>query len=87
MRWREEVTLTTYEMQWTVRYFTHKSIGWADRFNNTAQPRAPSNSKNDSAEYAGALAYSNRKYSTWNQLAIKSDRIFKICNNAYKSPL
>ena len=25
MRWQEEVTLTTYEMQWTVRFFLHKS--------------------------------------------------------------
>jgi hypothetical protein len=25
MRWQEEVTLTSYEMQWTVRFFLHKS--------------------------------------------------------------
>ena len=28
MRWQEEVTLNTYEMQWTVRYFRHMNIKW-----------------------------------------------------------
>ena len=28
MRWQEEVTLNTYEMQWTVRYFWHMSNRW-----------------------------------------------------------
>ena len=28
MRWQEEVTLTTYEMQWTVRYFRYRSQSW-----------------------------------------------------------
>jgi hypothetical protein len=29
MRWREEVTLTGYEMQWTVRYFSHMREKWS----------------------------------------------------------
>jgi hypothetical protein len=76
MRWQEEVTLTTYEMQWTVRYFTHKSKFWSDVLSTPAQPISP-----------GAIAYSKRKHSTWNHLALKSDKTFKIFNNAYKSPL
>jgi hypothetical protein len=28
MRWQEEVCLTNYEMQWTVRYFSHVSSKW-----------------------------------------------------------
>ena len=28
MRWEEEVTLTSYEMQWTVRYFLYMSRKW-----------------------------------------------------------
>lgn len=28
MRWQEEVTLTSYEMQWTVRYFLYMSRKW-----------------------------------------------------------
>jgi len=28
MRWREEVTLTGYEMHWVVRYFLNKSQTW-----------------------------------------------------------
>jgi hypothetical protein len=70
MRWQEQVTLTTYEMQWTVRYFSHKSKGWAE----------------GAGTGAGALAYAKRKQSMWEQLSINSDRIFKVLNPAYKSP-
>jgi hypothetical protein len=28
MRWQEQVTVTTYEMQWTVRYFLYLSQKW-----------------------------------------------------------
>ena len=28
MRWKEEVTLTAYEMQWTVWYFSYMSQKW-----------------------------------------------------------
>jgi hypothetical protein len=28
MRWQEQVTITTYEMQWTVRYFLYVSQKW-----------------------------------------------------------
>lgn len=79
MRWQEEVTLTTYEMQWTVRYFTNKSKFWSDDLRSPAYTSSTDN--------AGFLAYSKRKHSTWDQLALKSDRTFKIFNNAYKSPL
>jgi hypothetical protein len=78
MRWQEEVTLTTYEMQWVVRYFAYKSKIWAEI---TASPAEHDN------QSAGALAYAKRKRSTWDKLGNKSDRTFRAINNAYKSPL
>lgn len=36
---------------------------------------------------AGAAAYAKRKQSTWDHMALKSDRSFKYINSAYKSPL
>ena len=88
MRWQEEVTLTTYEMQWAVRYFTHKSIFWSGLQNSPAEHSTPDeNNLSRLPDRAGALSYAKRKYSTWFQLAQKSDRTFKIVNNAYKSPL
>ena len=78
MRWQEEVTLTTYEMQWTVRYFIYKSKKWSMMVDDDAEQLESS---------AGALAYARRKESKWLLLSRKSDRSFKIINNAYKSPL
>lgn len=88
LRWQEEVTLTTYEMQWTVRYFIHKSKFWSEFLNTPATPaRKESDFDNTPFTNAGTLAYSKRKHSTWYQLALKADKIFKVINNAYKSPL
>lgn len=88
MRWAEEVTLTSYEMQWTVRYFTQKSKFWSD-FQKTLADQGSTMDINLTVarDYPGQLAYAKRKHSTWFQLAVKSDRAFKILNNAYKSPL
>lgn len=87
MRWQEEVTLSTYEMQWTVRYFSHKSKYWSDAFNKRAEHNLSPDSSTIPEDNAGALSYSMRKQSSWDQLANKSDRRFKIVNNAYISPL
>jgi hypothetical protein len=91
MRWLEEVTLTTYEMQWTVRYFIHKSKFWSEFLNTPATPATPASDESDFVntplDNAGPLAYSKRKHSTWYQLALKADKIFKVINNAYKSPI
>jgi hypothetical protein len=88
MRWNEEVTLITYEMHWTVRYFTHKSKVWSDVLSLPGTSLSPSDITSTSTQAnAGALAYAKRKCSTWYQLAMKADRTFKIMNNAYKSLL
>lgn len=78
MRWQEEVTLTTHEMQWTVRYFSYKSKNWSKILDTSAEHLGAS---------TGALAYAKRKQSTWHILSLKSDRTFTVINNAYKSPL
>jgi hypothetical protein len=78
MRWQEEVTLLTYEMQWTVRYFAYKSKNWSEMQKPSAE---------QSSSSAGALAYAKRKQWTWEHLSRKSDRTFTIINNAYISPL
>jgi Kyakuja-Dileera-Zisupton transposase len=78
MRWQEEVTLTSYEMQWTVRYYASKSKNWADIQKTISE---------DLNTSAGPIAYAKRKQSTWQQISVKSDRIFTVINNAYKSPL
>jgi hypothetical protein len=78
MRWHEEVTLTTYEMQWTARYFMHMSKKWSKVRDTSAE---------EVTTGRGALAYAKRKQSTWEHLTLKSDRTFSAINNAYKSPL
>lgn len=75
MRWQEEATLTTYEMQWTVRFFVHNSEMW-NRVQETG-----------AGVGAGAIAYARKKKSTWEQLSHKSDRTFTLLNHGYKSPL
>ena len=84
MRWQEEVTLTTYEMQWTVRYFAYKSKYWG-KTQDTTSEHCSGNA--DVGAGAGAVAYAKRKEATWEQLSLKSDRTFTIINSAYKSPL
>ena len=78
MRWQEEVTLITYEMQWTVRYFSYQSKIWSETLHLSPE-NLPRN--------AGALAYAKRKQSSWRTHCVKTDRIFTLINNAYKSPL
>ncbi|KAF9492498.1 hypothetical protein BDN71DRAFT_1396630, partial [Pleurotus eryngii] len=45
-RWREELLLVKYEMEWTVRYFKHNHDVWVDR---------------SSGSSPGAKAYARRK--------------------------
>ncbi|KAF9552461.1 hypothetical protein CPC08DRAFT_646869 [Agrocybe pediades] len=86
-RWHEERLLVTYEMQWTVRSFLHKSEDWkkaalpgrTDPPGVTALPQ-----RRDSP---GAKAYAQRQAHTWLALAVISDRKFKIANKYYKSPI
>jgi hypothetical protein len=91
MRWQEEVTLTTYEMQWTVRYFSNNCNVWAKlqdiQIDTSAASNAVAGVDAVAGVAAGAVAYAKRKQWTWEQMRLKSDRAFTILNNAYKSPL
>lgn len=78
MRWQEEVTLTTYEMQWTVKFFAYNAEKWK---------RIQVASAEVGKECAGATVYAKRKQATWDQLRLQSDRTFKSLNIAYKSPM
>jgi hypothetical protein len=71
MRWQEEVTLTTYEMQWTVAFFVYNSRKWGSHVGGSS----------------GAVAYANRKHAMWRDQGLSADRIFRLLNKAYKSPL
>jgi hypothetical protein len=71
MRWQEEVTLTRYEMQWTVAFFAYNRQKWGMH----------------SCSTPGVTAYAKRKQAMWQQLAVRADRRFSLLNNAYKLPL
>lgn len=72
-------------MQWTVRYFTYKGELWRNMHETVTTE--DSNVIADHIIGAGAAAYAKRKQSTWDHMALKSDRSFKYINSAYKSPL
>jgi hypothetical protein len=74
-------------MQWTVRYFTHKSKFWSDNCDLPAGQGSLADEDTATLVNVGAVAYSKRKHFTWDHLALKADRTFKNFNNAYKSPL
>jgi hypothetical protein len=86
MRWQEEVTLTGYEMQWTVRYFLYMSQKWAytsdDGISNTTGTGTTEENLS-----IGAIAYWSRKHAVWQHIMKKADSIFRRCNPAYDSPL
>jgi hypothetical protein len=94
MRWQEELTLTGYEMQWTVRYFRYMSEKWivppAPGINSACPPGTSSGTFSGLSNQfltAGALAYWNRKKDVWANLSKNADMVFKSCNPAYISPL
>ena len=96
MRWQEEVTLTGYEMQWTVRYFLYMSRKWVLKFDgHSLAPGGSSETGNDTGigtgtgtgHSPGAIAYSNRKHAIWKEIMNKADCTYKRCNPAYDSPL
>jgi len=107
MRWQEEVTLTSYEMQWTVRYFGYMSRKWvipsgvpigssrigSSRIGSSGDSIAFSTGGSTGTDFlspknhsAGAIAYSKRKQSLWEDLMKKADNIFRSTNPAYQSP-
>jgi hypothetical protein len=67
------LTLTGYEMQWTVRYYLHQADIWADCGIRT--------------EYRGdrgATAYARRQLAMWTEAARTADVRFKSVNAGYQ---
>jgi hypothetical protein len=95
MRWQEQVTLLTYEMQWTVRYFLYTTRKW----NPTSATGSSSNNGGSSSGSgsvgsalnnnftSGGIAYRKRKRAVWEDFMKKADSIFKNVNPDYESPL
>jgi hypothetical protein len=87
----------TYEMQWTVRYFLHRSGKWTP-------PQQSSMGTDDGSAHAGhtlvigsaghiqnlsagAKAYANRQHTTWHRFALTADQAFQSANSNYYSPM
>jgi hypothetical protein len=98
MRWSEEVTLTGYEMQWTVRYFQYMSRKWVlpTETGNVSQTGTGISSGTGMALGTGtgthflspgASAYWSRKQAIWEELVKKADNKFRNCHPSYESPL
>lgn len=73
-RWHEELTLVTYEMQWTVRSFLHKSKLWEQ-----AQNAVDTSS--------GSRAYAHRQETLWRRFALGADKLFKNTTIVYETPI
>jgi hypothetical protein len=89
MRWQEEVTLNSYEMQWTVRYYLHMSGKWVVPGDSGAGAGANAGAGPHSTTSLspGAMAYCRRKHVDWQDMMKKADSIFRTTNPAYQSPL
>ena len=92
MRWKE-VTLTVYEMQWTLRYFSYMSWKWILPQNISSPDICGSldSGTGTGPGYGihltkGAIAYWNRKKEIWTNLMKKADYIFRHTHPAYESP-
>lgn len=74
-RWDEELTLTAYEMQWTVRYFQHRAGKWQEWGTQAEDANKP-----------GPAAYAARKIAMWTNMAQHADIQFKRTSSLYHSP-
>ena len=88
MRWQEEVTLTGYEMQCTVRYFRYMSRKWVVPSDLSTGSSTGSGTSSGTPNLSpGAIAYWNRKRTVWEDLMVRADKRFGDCHPAYESPL
>lgn len=69
-RWREELLLTKYEMQWTVRFFMHMARLWQTRRD------LPSSTPNK-------RAYAEERISMWNDMGRTTDAAFFKVNPSH----
>jgi hypothetical protein len=66
-RWQEELLLTKYEMQWTVRFFMYMARLWQTRRD------LPSSTRN-------RRAYAEERISLWNDMGRSADLTFSTVN-------
>lgn len=71
-RWKEEATLTFWEMTWTTRFFLFKANYWKD-----------CRTKSREANQRGGVAYANRQIAFWNSMARLADVSFAAANSTY----
>lgn len=72
MRWKEEVTLVHYEMQWTVRSFVYRMTQWNDRQHGA-----------EIVGSGGAAAYAARQAARWRMMATDANAAFKGSNSLH----
>lgn len=72
--WQEECMLVTYEMEWTVHYFHHKS-------------HLCISALTDDFSHIGSSVYAQWKATMWDHLAHDANHLFTNINTHYKSPL
>lgn len=77
-RWEEEVSFVRHEMEWTVRYWLHKSRSWTDGIAEARQ--------SGHAVSAGSIAYALRQRDLYRHMADAADAAFKSVNQRYNSP-
>ncbi|KAF9531675.1 hypothetical protein CPB83DRAFT_891565 [Crepidotus variabilis] len=70
-RWKEEVLLTRYEMEWTVRFFMYTANLWASQ-RDQQLPSAPSH-----------IAYAEEQLAIFNQLGKIAEHRFSVVNSHY----
>ena len=73
-RWKEEYTLVTYEMQWTVRHHLYSAKLWDSREYLSRQ-----------VGDAGATAYACRKLTMWMEMAQSAHQQFMSVNPLHPS--
>jgi hypothetical protein len=78
MHWKEQLEITTSEMEWTTRFFLSKATYWSslrDQLLNTGMHPA-----------ARHICYTERKCSMWWDFAAHAQAKFQAVNHSYEMP-
>ena len=68
-RWAEELSITSHEMVWIQRYFTHRAECWIQR-----------SAEVNISYFPGTVAYARRQAASWANLAATSAKLFQVIN-------
>ncbi|KAF9470577.1 hypothetical protein BDN70DRAFT_821165 [Pholiota conissans] len=75
LRWTEELSYASHEMEWTIRFYLHHANVWQQRSDNQAEEGN-----------AGAVSYALRKSAMWKELVPLAENQFRKANPNYRSP-